>query len=104
LQQQSLRLSQLSAAISAFYSAMVQMGVSRQVTLCIDFDFGRTLKPNATGGSEHGWGNRQIVVGGAVFGGLVYGSFPNLALGSASDANGGGVWRPTKSRHNTWLH
>jgi len=95
--QQAL-LADLSASIYAFHAAMVEMGVSRQVTLYTDSDFGRTLAPNAEGGTEHGWGNHQMIVGGAVMGGRVFGSFPDLALGSASDAGRTGVWKPAYSK------
>jgi uncharacterized protein (DUF1501 family) len=38
-------------------------------------DFGRTLQPSGSG-TDHGWGNHHLVLGGAVNGGRIYGRFP----------------------------
>jgi PAS domain S-box-containing protein len=63
---QSGPLTQLSQAVNAFYDATVELGVADAVTTFTQSDFSRTLQPNTKGGSDHAWGNRQIVLGGAV--------------------------------------
>jgi uncharacterized protein (DUF1501 family) len=68
-------LRQVSQAVAAFYDSTVQMGVSTNVTTFTLSDFGRTLQPSGSG-SDHGWGNHHLVVGGAVSGGKIFGSFP----------------------------
>lgn len=88
-------LAQLSEAITEFQTAMDDMGLADKVTLFTASDFGRTLSPNG-GGSDHAWGGNQIVVGGAVNGKKIYGSYPDLALGSALDT-GRGRLVPTTS-------
>lgn len=95
LEQQQERFAELSAAMSAFYAATVEKGIARQVTLYTDSEFGRGVQPNTTHGTDHGWGNHQIVLGGAVLGGDTYGQFPDM-LASARDENGG--WVPTTPR------
>jgi uncharacterized protein (DUF1501 family) len=86
----------LDAALGAFYDATVELGVSSQVTTFTLSDFGRTLQPDATGGSDHAWGNHHLLLGGAVRGDL-YGRFPTLALGGPDDGSDEGRWIPTTS-------
>jgi uncharacterized protein (DUF1501 family) len=89
-------LRQVGEAMRALYDATVEMGVSNQVTTFTETDFGRTLEPSGSG-SDHGWGGHQLVLGGAVRGGDVYGRFPTLALAGPDDAGTRGVLIPTTS-------
>jgi uncharacterized protein (DUF1501 family) len=89
------RLSELGAAMAAFYQATVALGVANQVTTFTASDFGRALQHNGRG-SDHGWGGHHFVMGGAVQGNRVYGSFPTVALNGPEDA-GQGRLIPTTS-------
>jgi uncharacterized protein (DUF1501 family) len=86
-------LRELSQSLNAFYQATVEMGVASQVTTFTSSDFGRTYKSNGKG-SDHGWGGHQIVLGGAVKGGEIYGKVPVLQINGPDDS-GDGRWIPT---------
>ena len=88
---------QLGPALKAFYDATVQMGIADKVTTFTMSDFGRTLKAASGGGSDHGWGNHQMIIGGAVKGQEFYGQFPNHTLGGPNDVSTNGRWIPTTS-------
>jgi uncharacterized protein (DUF1501 family) len=85
--QQNL-LADVSNSINAFYSALTEMGMESSVTLFTHSDFGRTLTSNGDG-SDHAWGGIQLVVGGVVRGGTIYGEYPLLQIGSAMEVGGG---------------
>lgn len=88
LRRHVLLLQQLSEGLQAFYSATQELGVENQVTTFTASDFGRTLTSNGDG-TDHGWGSHQLVIGGAVNGGDIYGTMPSLSLDSADDIGQG---------------
>lgn len=88
-------LGNVSSSVKAFYDALTEIGMENNVTLFSHSDFGRTLTSNGDG-SDHAWGGVQFLLGGAVRGGRIYGSYPSLALGGPQDV-GGGRLIPTTS-------
>jgi uncharacterized protein (DUF1501 family) len=81
-------LTQLDAALKSFYDATVELGVQNNVTTFTASDFGRTLTSNGKG-SDHGWGGHHLVMGGAVKGGQIYGTFHNMQVGAGNPADAG---------------
>jgi len=81
---QARLLSELDAAMSAFYAATVELQVNTQVTTFTFSEFGRTMRINGDG-SDHGWSNHYLVMGGSVLGGRFYGTYPTVQVGTPLD-------------------
>jgi len=92
---QAALLTQLSQALQAFYAALVELGLQNNVTTFTVSEFGRALQGNSDAGCDHGWGGHQLILGGAVKGGSMYGVYPTLAYGGADDSGSNGRWIPT---------
>jgi uncharacterized protein (DUF1501 family) len=95
INQQQALFAQLDPALTAFHAAMADIGAGSDVTSFTLSDFSRTYQPNTGGGSDHAWGSHHMVIGDAVKGGALYGTMPELALGSPDDEGAEGRWIPT---------
>lgn len=91
-------LRELGEALGAFHAALKSLGVSDSVTTFTTSDFGRTFKPNDSGGTDHAWGNHQLVLGGAVRSQSPVGDMPELVLGGRDDV-GSQSWE----QHGRWI-
>ncbi len=96
-------LQQLSQAVGAFYKATQEVGTDTNTTTFTASEFGRTLQPNGSIGTDHAWGSHHFVIGtgaqsgGSLQGGKIWGTFPSLALGGPDDANNRGTLIPSTS-------
>lgn len=83
-------MSKLDTALKSFYDALVELGVENDVTTFTISDFSRKLVSNGDG-SDHAWGGHAMVMGGAVTGQKIYGTYPDLYLGNSLDTGNGRI-------------
>lgn len=76
-------------AVKAFRDAMTDVGLTNNVVLFFETEFGRTMQSNGTRGTDHAWSNHSFVVGGPVIGGI-YGPQIDYTLGGPFDTGNPG--------------
>jgi uncharacterized protein (DUF1501 family) len=72
------KIAELSQALAAFYGELKAGGEIGRVTVVVQSEFGRRVRQNGSGGTDHGYGNPLLVFGGAVNGRKLYGSWKGL--------------------------
>lgn len=75
-------LGTLANGLAALYTDLDGAGsesYAQRLTVIVMSEFGRRLKENASGGTDHGHGNVMLVMGGQVNGGQLFGRWPGLA-------------------------
>ena len=86
---------QVGPAMRAFYNYTVNAGIANNVTTFTMSDFNRTFIGNQSLGTDHAYGGNYLVMGGAVKGGDMYGTYPTLVLKGPDDTGSNGAWLPT---------
>jgi len=74
------RLSPLGLGLAAFAQRLGP--VLEDTVVVVMSEFGRTVRQNGNGGTDHGHGNAMWLLGGPVAGGRVHGRWPGLADGA----------------------
>jgi uncharacterized protein (DUF1501 family) len=72
-------MTQLGHGMAYFDGLLQSLGLSDKVTTFTASDFGRSFTSNGDG-TDHGWGSHHFIMGGAVQGGKVLGTWPQLSL------------------------
>ena len=70
------RLREFGTALAAFAQDLGER--MRNVVVLTMSEFGRTVRENGSGGTDHGHGTAMLVIGGAVAGGRIAGRWPGL--------------------------
>jgi len=86
----------LSNSLSEFNNAMKEIDKHSSVLTYTASDFGRTLTSTGSG-TDHAWGGNDILMGGAIKGGELFGTYPSMELDSDDDYRGDGRMIPTTS-------
>ncbi|OCT10669.1 transcriptional initiation protein Tat [Paenibacillus pectinilyticus] len=71
-------LTQVDEGLTAFYQDLEAQGLQDRVAVVVFSEFGRRVKENGSGGTDHGTAAPMFVIGGKVKGGL-YGAYPSLS-------------------------
>ncbi len=90
LANQPALFTKLSQALAFFNQALAEINQLENVTSFTSSDFGRSITSNGDG-TDHGWGNHHLVMGGSVLGGDIYGQIPRIAVGGPDDARNGRI-------------
>ncbi|QSQ23020.1 DUF1501 domain-containing protein [Pyxidicoccus parkwayensis] len=89
------RCQELAGALSAFAT---DLGPKlEQVTVVVLTEFGRTVRENGSGGTDHGVGSAMLVLGGGVRGGKVFGHFDSLAQEHLQDGRDVPSWTDVRA-------
>ena len=76
--QHAQMLTQVDEGLTAFYQDLEAQGLQDRVAVMVFSEFGRRVKENGSGGTDHGTAAPMFVIGGKVKGGL-YGAYPSLS-------------------------
>ena len=87
------QLAKLNGALTSFYQSTVDLGVADSVTTFTASEFGRTYSNNGDG-TDHAWAGHNLVMGGAVQGGMIHGDMPDTSLGGPDDTDETGRFIP----------
>ncbi|GAB3383506.1 DUF1501 domain-containing protein [Lysobacter fragariae] len=72
------KIDELSSALTAFFNTLNTSGNMGRVTVVVQSEFGRRVRENAAGGTDHGYGGPMLVLGGPVNGRRFYGAWAGL--------------------------
>jgi len=71
------KIQELCSGLAQFYNSLHQY--HSKLNIVVMSEFGRRVKANKNGGTDHGYGNVMWTLGGNINGGNIYGKWPGLA-------------------------
>eukprot|EP00804_Cyclotella_cryptica_P004534 CCRYP_006892-RA/>CCRYP_006892-RA protein AED:0.17 eAED:0.17 QI:494/0.84/0.6/1/0.94/0.9/20/0/2106 len=98
----SQKFAEIGPALKGFRDELVTLGLWNSITIVISSEMGRTITPNTSAGTDHGWGGHHIVMGGNLKGGKILGHHPDTYNSNWMYNTGRGVWIPTTPNEAMW--
>lgn len=94
---------EVNTSLGSFVREMKAQGRWDDVVVVYVSEFGRTLSPNTSGGSDHAWGGNYFVAGGNLTGGKVLGQYlTDFNESSNPNMFNPGIVIPTTSWDQVW--
>ena len=93
---------EVNPAIKGFRDALKLIGLWESTTVVMTSEFGRTISPNASGGTDHAWSGNAFIAGGKIKGGVVLGKYPTTYNPSDDMNTGRGVFIPKVPWEAMW--
>jgi hypothetical protein len=90
-------------AFKEFRSEMKAQDNYDKVTVLMQSEFGRTITPNTSDGTDHAWGGNYFMFGGGVNGGRILGEYPGTFWDTDPTNIGRGRLIPTTSWDSWWF-
>ena len=60
------KLAMIGSVLKGFRDELVNLGLWDSITVVVSSEFGRTVTPNSSAGTDHGWGGHHMIMGGKV--------------------------------------
>lgn len=60
------KFQEIGPVLRGFRDALVDLGLWDGITIVVSSEFGRTVTPNTSSGTDHGWGGHHMIIGGKV--------------------------------------
>lgn len=92
----------LDAALNGFRQDMKAIGTWARTTVIVVTEFGRSISPNAGGGTDHAWLGHALLLGGGIKGGTIHGKHPSSYRSDNAYNIGRGLMIPHVPHEALW--
>lgn len=98
------KLKALNNNLKRLVGQLKKDGLWDNTVIYVTSEFSRTITPNQSAGSDHGWGQHVMVMGGKVRGGKILGHYPTdiSPKSPLDDGSSRGRFIPTTSNDAIW--
>jgi hypothetical protein len=97
------KFDEIGVALKAFRDELVSLNLWDKITLVVASEMGRTVTPNTSEGTDHGWGGHHVIMGGQLNGTRILGHHPDTYSSDWQYNTGRGAWIPTTPNEAMWF-